>query len=106
MLTIVGVADLTAQVNYNPIKLIYGRSIKGTFFGGTLSVYCAWECLGTMYSTRVFLGFKSREDVPKLVEEYLAGDLKVDEFITHTLPIESINEAVELLKKGERCLIS
>lgn len=79
VLTIVGVADLTAEVRYNPIKLIYGRSVKGTFFGG----------------------FKSREDVPKLVEEYLAGDLKVDEFITHTLPIESINDAVDMLKKGE-----
>jgi len=34
VLTIVGVADLTAEVSYNPIQLIYGRTIKGTYFGG------------------------------------------------------------------------
>jgi Zn-dependent alcohol dehydrogenase len=34
VLTIVGVADLTAEVPYYPIQLIYGRTIKGTYFGG------------------------------------------------------------------------
>jgi hypothetical protein len=35
------------------------------------------------------------------VDEYLAKELMVDEFISHTMPIESINEAVELMEKGE-----
>jgi Zn-dependent alcohol dehydrogenase len=35
------------------------------------------------------------------VEDYLSKQLMVDELITHTLPIESINEAVDLMKKGE-----
>jgi S-(hydroxymethyl)glutathione dehydrogenase/alcohol dehydrogenase len=35
------------------------------------------------------------------VEDYLSKDLMVDEFISHTLPIENINDAIELMKKGE-----
>ena len=47
------------------------------------------------------LGWKSRDSVPKLVEQYLSGDLKVDEFLTTTMPIESVNTAFDLMRKGK-----
>ena len=50
------------------------------------------------------LGWKSRDSVPKLVEEYLAGQLKVDEFLTHTMPLADINKAFDLMHQGERYL--
>ena len=40
--------------------------------------------------------------MPKLVEEYLAGQLKVDEFVTHTMPLADINKAFDLMQRGER----
>lgn len=49
-------------------------------------------------------GWKSRDSVPKLVEEYLAGQLKVDEFVTHTMPLTDINKAFDLMQRGERYL--
>lgn len=97
VLTIVGVADLTAEVPYYPIQLIYGRTIKGTYFGGTQFVSLEIHSMRPQIST----GWKSRDQIPKLVDEYLAKELMVDEFISHTMPIESINEAVELMEKGE-----
>lgn len=47
-------------------------------------------------------GWKSCDSVPKLVENYLAGKLKVDEFITHTMPLDKINEAFDLMHAGKR----
>ena len=47
-------------------------------------------------------GWKSRDSVPKLVEEYMAKKLKVDEFITHNMPLDKINEAFELMHAGKR----
>ena len=46
-------------------------------------------------------GWKSRDQVPKLVDKYLSKELMVDEFVSHTMPIESINEAIGLIEKGE-----
>ena len=48
------------------------------------------------------VGWKSCESVPKLVEEYMAHKLKVDEFITHTMPLDKINEAFDLMHAGKR----
>ena len=48
------------------------------------------------------LGWKSRDSVPQLVENYMAGKLKVDEFISHSVPLDDINKAFDLLHKGER----
>jgi len=48
------------------------------------------------------VGWKSRDSVPALVKEYLAGDLKVDEFVTHSLPISKINDAFDLMHHGQR----
>lgn len=44
------------------------------------------------------------ESVPKLVEDYMNKKLKVDEFVTHTLPFEKINEGFDLMHAGRRCV--
>ncbi|KAJ8385774.1 hypothetical protein AAFF_G00182180 [Aldrovandia affinis] len=63
----------------SPIQLIAGRTWKGSLFGG----------------------FKSNDGVPKLVNDYLDKKLKLDEFITHTMTLDQINDAIELLKTGK-----
>ena len=54
-----------------------------------------------------FGGVKGRTQLPSLVDDYLNGQLKVDEFITHRLPIERLNEAFALMKEGGciRCVV-
>ena len=47
-------------------------------------------------------GYKSVDSVPGLVDDYMAGNLKVDEFITHNKPIEEVNTAFDLMHAGER----
>ena len=54
------------------------------------------------YGILLFLGWKSRDSVPKLVNEYMEGKCKVDEFITHTKPLSEINEAFHLMHSGQR----
>ncbi|XP_072051113.1 alcohol dehydrogenase class-3-like [Amphiura filiformis] len=77
--TIIGVAAAGKEIATRPFQLVTGRVWKGTAFGG----------------------FKSRESVPKLVEEYMAKKIKVDEFITHNVQYEEINKAFDLLHAGE-----
>lgn len=48
------------------------------------------------------VGWKSVESVPKLVDDYMAKKLKVDEFVTHTLPFDQINEGFDLMHAGKR----
>lgn len=60
-------------------KILMGRTLKGTYFGG----------------------WKSVQDVPKLVIEYMNKKLMLDEFITHKLPLDQINEAFETMKCGK-----
>lgn len=56
-----------------------------------------------MHNSPLFLpGWKSVESVPKLVEDYLSKKLKVDEFVTHTLAFEKINEGFDLMHAGKR----
>lgn len=76
---IVGVAAAGKEIATRPFYLITGRSWKGTAFGG----------------------WKSRDSVPKLVDEYLNGTLKLDEFVSVTLPIEKLNEAIDMLHEGK-----
>lgn len=77
--TIVGVAGAGQEISTRPFQLVTGRVWKGTAFGG----------------------WKSRESVPKLVDEYLTKKLKLDEFISHSLKFEQINDAFHLMHKGE-----
>ncbi|KYO37988.1 alcohol dehydrogenase class-3 [Alligator mississippiensis] len=76
---IVGVAAAGQEISTRPFQLVTGRTWKGTAFGG----------------------WKSVESVPNLVAEYMAKKIKVDEFITHNLPFDKINEAFELMHTGK-----
>merc|ERR1712223_407581 len=67
---IIGVAASGQEISTRPFQLVTGRVWRGSAFGG----------------------WKSRDDVPKLVDEYMAGVLKVDEFVTGHRPLEGINE--------------
>ena len=57
------------------------------------------ECNNIHY---LFLGWKSRDSVPKLVDEYLNKKIMLDEFVTHSMPFEKINDAFDLLHSGKR----
>ena len=48
-----------------------------------------------------FGGVKGRTELPGYVENYLAGKIKVDEMVTHTMPLEDINKAFDLMHEGE-----
>jgi len=82
---VIGVAAAGQEIATRPFQLVTGRTWKGTAFGG----------------------WKSRPQVPILVDLYLAGDLKIDEYITHNMEFNQINEAFDLLHKGEclRCVL-
>ncbi|KAK1791543.1 hypothetical protein P4O66_013543 [Electrophorus voltai] len=68
------VQDFSAR----PIQLISGKTWKGSLFGG----------------------FKSKDSVPKLVLDYMAGRIMLDEFVTHTMSLDQVNDAVQLMKTG------
>ena len=76
---IVGVAGAGQEVSTRPFQLVTGRVWRGTAFGG---------CRG-------------RSQLPGMVDQYMNGDIKVDEFITHTMPLEDINTAFELMHEGK-----
>ena len=76
---IVGVAGAGQEVATRPFQLVTGRVWRGTAFGGC----------------------KGRSELPGMVDQYLDGDIKVDEFITHTMPLEDINKAFDLMHDGE-----
>lgn len=77
---IIGVAESGREISTRPFQLVTGRTWKGTAFGG----------------------WKSVESVPKLVTSYMNKELMVDEFITHTMPVDEINEAFTLMHEGDR----
>jgi S-(hydroxymethyl)glutathione dehydrogenase/alcohol dehydrogenase len=76
---IVGVAGAGQEISTRPFQLVTGRVWKGTAFGGA----------------------KSRRDVPKIVDWYMDGKIEIDPMITHTLPLDQINDAFDLMHKGE-----
>jgi len=76
--TIIGVAEAGKEISTRPFMLVTGRVWKGTAFGGT----------------------KGRTQLPGLVQRYLEGKLKVDEFITFTLPLSEINKAFHYMHEG------
>ena len=76
---IVGVAGAGQEISTRPFQLVTGRVWKGTAFGGV----------------------KGRTQVPKIVDWYMDGKIRIDELITHTLPLERINDAFELMHRGE-----
>ncbi len=76
---IIGVAGAGQEIRTRPFQLVTGRVWKGTAFGGA----------------------RGRTDVPKIVDWYMEGKIKIDELITHQMPIERINDAFELMHRGE-----
>ncbi|MEK0177761.1 S-(hydroxymethyl)glutathione dehydrogenase/class III alcohol dehydrogenase [Microcoleus anatoxicus] len=76
---IVGVAGAGQEISTRPFQLVTGRVWKGTAFGGA----------------------KGRTDVPKIVDWYMNGKIDIDSLVTNIMPIEKINEALDLMKKGE-----
>jgi len=76
---VIGVAPAGAEIQTRPFQLVTGRVWKGTAFGGA----------------------RGRTDVPGIVDWYMNGKIEIDSMITHTLPLERINEAFDLMHKGE-----
>ena len=77
--TIIGVAGAGQEIATRPFQLVTGRVWRGTAFGGV----------------------KGRSELPGMVDSYLDGNLKVDEFVTHTMPLEEINTAFDLMHDGK-----
>ena len=80
---IIGVAGAGQEISTRPFQLVTGRSWKGTAFGG----------------------WKSRDQVPGLVEKYLKKELMVDEFITHRMGLDEINKSFDLMHDGLRLVL-
>ena len=76
---IIGVAGARQEISTRPFQLVTGRVWRGTAFGGV----------------------RGRSELPDYVERYLAGEFKLSDFITHTMPLEQINEAFELMHEGK-----
>ncbi len=62
---------------------------------------------GRVWKGCAFGGIKGRTQLPDLVDDYMTGKLKVDEFITHRQPLAKINSAFEVMKQGDciRCVV-
>ena len=75
---IIGVAGAGQEISTRPFQLVTGRVWKGTAFGGA----------------------KSRTQVPQIVDWYMDGKINIDDLITHTMPLEDINKAFDLMHDG------
>lgn len=76
---IIGVAGAGQEIRTRPFQLVTGRVWKGSAFGGV----------------------KGRSQLPGMVNDYLGGKIDLDPFVTHTMPLEQINEAFELMHEGK-----
>jgi S-(hydroxymethyl)glutathione dehydrogenase/alcohol dehydrogenase len=76
---IIGVAGAGQEIRTRPFQLVTGRVWKGTAFGGA----------------------RGRTDVPKIVDWYMDGRIWIDPLITHTMPLDRINDAFHLMHTGE-----
>ena len=76
---IIGVAEAGKEIATRPFQLVTGRVWRGSAFGGA----------------------RGRTDVPGIVDWYMDGKIEIDPMITHTLPLERINEAFDLMHRGE-----
>ena len=77
--TIIGVAASGQEIATRPFQLVTGRVWRGSAFGGV----------------------KGRTQLPGMVEQYMKGKIKVDEMITHTMGLEEINKAFDLMHEGK-----
>ncbi len=76
---IIGVAGAGQEISTRPFQLVTGRVWRGSAFGGA----------------------RGRTDVPKIVDWYMDGKIRIDELITHTMPLEDINKAFDLMHEGK-----
>ena len=76
---IIGVAGAGQEIRTRPFQLVTGRSWRGTAFGGA----------------------RGRTDVPRIVDWYMEGRINIDDLITHTMPLNEINRAFDLMHAGE-----
>lgn len=76
---IIGVAGAGQEITTRPFQLVTGRVWKGTAFGGV----------------------KGRTQLPGYVEKYLSGDIKIDPFVTFSMPLEEINTAFDYMHEGK-----
>ena len=76
---IIGVAGAGQEIATRPFQLVTGRVWKGTAFGGA----------------------RGRTDVPQIVDWYMDGKINIDDMITHTMPLEEINGAFDLMHEGK-----
>ncbi|KAG9045854.1 hypothetical protein FS837_005565 [Tulasnella sp. UAMH 9824] len=83
--TIIGVAPAGAEISTRPFQLVTGRTWRGTAFGGV----------------------KGRTELPGIVEDYLAGKMFVDEYVTHNTTLTDINKGFGYMHEGEciRCVV-
>ena len=76
---IIGVAGAGQEISTRPFQLVTGRVWRGTAFGGA----------------------RGRTDVPKIVDWYMEGKINIDDLITHTMPLDKINDAFDLMHEGK-----
>jgi S-(hydroxymethyl)glutathione dehydrogenase/alcohol dehydrogenase len=76
---IIGVAAAGQEISTRPFQLVTGRIWKGSAFGGV----------------------KGRSQLPGIVEQYMNGEFELDTFITHTMGLDDINHAFDLMHEGK-----
>jgi S-(hydroxymethyl)glutathione dehydrogenase/alcohol dehydrogenase len=76
---VIGVAPSGTEISTRPFQLVTGRVWKGSAFGGA----------------------RGRTDVPKIVDWYMDGKINIDDLITHTMPLDEINTAFDLMHEGK-----
>jgi S-(hydroxymethyl)glutathione dehydrogenase/alcohol dehydrogenase len=76
---IIGVAGAGQEISTRPFQLVTGRVWRGTAFGGV----------------------RGRTEVPKIVDWYMDGKINIDDLITHTMPLDRINDAFDLMHEGK-----
>jgi S-(hydroxymethyl)glutathione dehydrogenase / alcohol dehydrogenase len=76
---IIGVAGAGQEISTRPFQLVTGRVWKGTAFGGA----------------------RGRTDVPRIVDWYMHGKINIDDLITHTMPLDKINDGFALMHEGK-----
>ena len=76
---IIGVAEAGKEIATRPFQLVTGRVWRGSAFGGA----------------------RGRTDVPKIVDWYMEGKINIDDLITHTMPLDKINDAFDLMHAGK-----
>ena len=75
----IGVAGAGQEISTRPFQLVTGRVWRGTAFGGV----------------------RGRSELPGYVEQYMAGKINIDDMVTHTMPLDDINTAFDLMHEGK-----